>query len=217
MSSESALELRFSVSVFGGDGPNQAVQIVLDAFHARIGRFDVGTDGLHKLTESFSLDPLRLYDAALGLYDQCQFVLDAFESLLRCHIPSVTCSNRTIITRPFILAWLHLGRCNSHQSSGSARLNGIHSLRYATCKSWRASAYAIAMPKKPPKQIEIPKVVPLTEEKRQVIATDQKSQRIIVGIGQQRIAFDLFTRVTRLPSHTGDQPAPVVTMKRKRK
>jgi len=73
------------------------------------------------------------------------------------------------------------------------------------------------MPKKPPKQIEIPKVVPLTEEKHQVIATDQKSKRIIIGIGQQRIAFDLFTRVTRPPPHTGDRPAPVVGMRRKRK
>ena len=73
------------------------------------------------------------------------------------------------------------------------------------------------MPKKPPKQVEIPKVVPLTEEKRKVIATDQKSKRVIIGIGQQRIAFDLFARVTRLPPHTGDQPAPVVTMKKKRK
>jgi hypothetical protein len=73
------------------------------------------------------------------------------------------------------------------------------------------------MPKKPPKQVEIPKVVPLTEEKRQVIASDQKSQRVIVGIGQQRIAFDLFTRVTRLPPHTGDRLAPVVTMRKKRK
>jgi hypothetical protein len=73
------------------------------------------------------------------------------------------------------------------------------------------------MPKKPPKQVEIPKVVPVTEEKRQVIAHDQKSQRIIIGIGQQRIAFDLFTRVTRLPPHTGDQPAPVLPIKEKRK
>ena len=73
------------------------------------------------------------------------------------------------------------------------------------------------MPKKPLKQVEIPKVVPLTEEKHQVIAADQKSRRVIIGIGQQRIAFDLFTRVTRLAPHTGDQPAPVVTMRKKRK
>jgi hypothetical protein len=76
--------------------------------------------------------------------------------------------------------------------------------------------------KKPPKQVEIPKVeipkvVPLTEEKHQVIATDQKSQRILIGIGEERIAFDLFTRFTRLSPHTGDQPAPVVAIKKKRK
>ena len=87
----------------------------------------------------------------------------------------------------------------------------------APCREWRASAYAVGMPKKPPKQTEIPKVAPLTEEKRRVIATDEKSRRVIVGIGQERIAFDLFTRVTRLAPHTGDQPAPVVTMKKKRK
>jgi hypothetical protein len=52
------------------------------------------------------------------------------------------------------------------------------------------------MAKKTPKQTEIPKVVPLTVEKRQVIASDQKSHRVIVGIGQQRIAFNLFRRVT---------------------
>jgi hypothetical protein len=33
------------------------------------------------------------------------------------------------------------------------------------------------MPRKPPKQVEIPNVVPLTEEKRQVIATDPKSEQ----------------------------------------
>ena len=73
------------------------------------------------------------------------------------------------------------------------------------------------MSKKLPKQVEISKVVPLTQEKRQVIATDQKSQRVIVAIGQQRIAFDLFTRITRLAPRTGDQPAPVITIKKKRK
>ena len=87
----------------------------------------------------------------------------------------------------------------------------------APCKERCASAYAVAMSKKLRKQIETPKVVPLTEEKRHVIATDQKSQRVIVAIGQQRIAFDLFTRITRLAPHTGDQPAPVITMRKKRK
>jgi hypothetical protein len=73
------------------------------------------------------------------------------------------------------------------------------------------------MPKTPPRPVEISKVVPLAEEKRQVIARDEKSQRIIIGIGAQRIAFDFFTRVTRLPPHTGDRPAPVLPMSRKRK
>jgi hypothetical protein len=68
------------------------------------------------------------------------------------------------------------------------------------------------MPKKTPKPVELSKVVPLTEEKRRVVATDQKSQRILIGIGTQRIAFDLFTRITHLPPHTGDRPAPVIPM-----
>jgi hypothetical protein len=55
------------------------------------------------------------------------------------------------------------------------------------------------MPKKPPKQVEIPKVVPLTEEKRQVIATNQKSQRVIVGIGQQRISSRVLPALRRAP------------------
>jgi hypothetical protein len=70
------------------------------------------------------------------------------------------------------------------------------------------------MPKKPSKQVQIPRVLSLTEEKRQVIATDQKSRRVIVGIGQQRIAVDLFTRITRLAPNTGDQPAPILPMRK---
>src|SRR5690349_10928278 len=82
------------------------------------------------------------------------------------------------------------------------------------CKEGHAAAYAVNMPKKASKQVRIPKVLPLTEEKRQVIAADQKSHRVIVGIGQQRIAYDLFTRITRLPPHTGDQPAPILPMRK---
>jgi hypothetical protein len=40
---------------------------------------------------------------------------------------------------------------------------------------------------------------------------------MIFAIGQQRYAFDFFTRITHLPPHTGDQPAPVITMRKKRK
>ena len=73
------------------------------------------------------------------------------------------------------------------------------------------------MPKTPPKPVEISKIVPLTEEKRGVIATDEKSQRVILAIGKQRVAFDFFTRITNLPPHTGDRPAPVLPMSKKRK
>jgi hypothetical protein len=68
------------------------------------------------------------------------------------------------------------------------------------------------MSKKPPKQVEISKVVPFTEEKHRVIAFDQQSHRMIFAIGQQRYAFDFFTRITHLPPHTGDRPAPVIPM-----
>jgi hypothetical protein len=73
------------------------------------------------------------------------------------------------------------------------------------------------MPKKPPKRIEISKVVPLTEKKHRVIAFDPQSHRMIFAIGQQRYAFDFVTHITHRPPHTGDQPAPVITMRKKRK
>jgi hypothetical protein len=54
----------------------------------------------------------------------------------------------------------------------------------------------------------------MTEEKRSVIAADEKSRRFVLAIGKQRIAFDFLTRVTELPPRAGDQPAPVVPIKR---
>jgi hypothetical protein len=62
-----------------------------------------------------------------------------------------------------------------------------------------------------------PKVVPITSDKWRLIASDEKSHRIIFGIGEQRIAFDYFTRITELPPHRGDRPAPVLRMKKNRK
>jgi hypothetical protein len=73
------------------------------------------------------------------------------------------------------------------------------------------------MPKTPPKPVEISKIVPLTQEKHRVIARDEKSQRVILTVGKQRVAFDFFTRITNLPPHTGDRPAPVLPMSRKHK
>jgi hypothetical protein len=60
------------------------------------------------------------------------------------------------------------------------------------------------------------KVVAMTEEKRSVIATDEKSRRFILAIGKQRIAFDFLTRVTELPPRTGDQPAPVLPIEKQK-
>ena len=61
------------------------------------------------------------------------------------------------------------------------------------------------------------KVVPIAEDKRQVIAKDPKTKRFIMSLGNQRIAFDFLTQITHLAPQTGDQPAPVVSMKKKRK
>ena len=61
-----------------------------------------------------------------------------------------------------------------------------------------------------------PKVVPITADEHRLIATDQKSHRLIVGIGSQRFAIDFFTRITTLPPHTGDQPTTLLPMKKKK-
>jgi hypothetical protein len=51
-----------------------------------------------------------------------------------------------------------------------------------------------------------------------MIAADQVTKRFIIGIGSQRLAYDFTTTITKLPPTTGDQPAPVVPLKqRKRK
>jgi len=57
-----------------------------------------------------------------------------------------------------------------------------------------------------------PKVVPIAEKQTSLIARDTEAQRIIVGIGSERLAFDFFTRITKLPPHAGDQPAAVLPM-----
>jgi hypothetical protein len=62
-----------------------------------------------------------------------------------------------------------------------------------------------------------PKVVPLAEAKHRLIARDSKAQRIIFGIGSERIAIDLFSHVTKLPPDTGDQPAVVLPINRRKK
>jgi hypothetical protein len=58
-----------------------------------------------------------------------------------------------------------------------------------------------------------PKVVPIQESKSSIIARDPKAQRVILGIGSERIAIDFTSHITKLPPHTGDEPAPVLAMK----
>jgi len=77
----------------------------------------------------------------------------------------------------------------------------------AACGGRAASAYAVCM-KKPPK------VVPIEEPKYRLIAEDQNTHRIIFGIGSERMAIDLFSRITKLPPATGDRPAEVLAMKK---
>ena len=54
------------------------------------------------------------------------------------------------------------------------------------------------------------KIIPFQSPKAQFIASDDPSQRVIVGIGRQRVALDFSTRITELPPATGDQPASVL-------
>jgi hypothetical protein len=80
-----------------------------------------------------------------------------------------------------------------------------------TCRLLMASAYAVGMPKTP--ITKRTKIIPITEGKCSLIATDEKSKRFILAVGKQRIAFDFITRVTELTPYAGDQPAPVLSIK----
>ncbi len=89
-------------------------------------------------------------------------------------------------------------------------------MHYTECKSTRgccecvASAYAVAMTTS--RLSKKAKVIPITEEKRKLTATDEKTKRFILAIGNQRVAFDFSTCITKLPQGTGSQPARVLSM-----
>jgi hypothetical protein len=61
-----------------------------------------------------------------------------------------------------------------------------------------------------------PKIVSIQKEtkKAKLIARDTQVQRVIIGIGRQRLAYDFHTRITHLPPETGDQPAAILPMKK---
>jgi hypothetical protein len=52
------------------------------------------------------------------------------------------------------------------------------------------------------------KVVSIAPHEHWLIASDEKSHRVIFGIGERRFAFDYFTRITELPPLQGKSPCP---------
>jgi hypothetical protein len=67
--------------------------------------------------------------------------------------------------------------------------------------------------RKPAKVISIDRTALKSTSDLRVITSDAESNRMIITIGRQRFAYDVTTRITELPSSTGDQPAPVVPLK----
>ena len=59
------------------------------------------------------------------------------------------------------------------------------------------------------------KVVSIEGAQAKIIADDAKGRRVIFSIGSERIAIDLFSRTTRLREQTGDEPAPILPMKKR--
>jgi hypothetical protein len=59
------------------------------------------------------------------------------------------------------------------------------------------------------------KVVPILEAKPSLVAMDEKSRRYVLQIGRDRVAFDYTLRATKLPPVTGDEPRPLLQMKKR--
>jgi hypothetical protein len=58
------------------------------------------------------------------------------------------------------------------------------------------------------------KVISITEQNDRLIATDERTKRFILAVGNQRVAFDFLTRITELHPRTGDHPARVLSMEK---
>ena len=58
---------------------------------------------------------------------------------------------------------------------------------------------------------------PFSSAKPRFIASDERTSRTIFGIGSQRFALDFSTRVSQLSPSTGDFPAPVLPIEKRRK
>ena len=91
--------------------------------------------------------------------------------------------------------------------------------RQRTSSSAAASARArrdpaAASPNTRNRVVSIDRPEKLDPTQPRLIARDAKTQRIIIAMGSQRIAFDFTTRITRLEPHAGDAAAPVLSFKR---
>jgi hypothetical protein len=61
------------------------------------------------------------------------------------------------------------------------------------------------------------KVIPIRKLARpKVMAVERPAARVILGIGSTRLAFDYDISVTKLAPATGDRPAPVIAIAKKR-
>lgn len=58
-----------------------------------------------------------------------------------------------------------------------------------------------------------PKVVPINESNRKLVAVCERSKRSILNVGPDRVAFDWTMRATKLAPTTGDHPAAILPMK----
>jgi len=69
--------------------------------------------------------------------------------------------------------------------------------------------------RKQPKVISIKRATANADDTPRLIASDEVTQRMVIAIGHERLAYDLTARVTKLGPTVGDQPAQVVPLKRK--
>jgi hypothetical protein len=67
------------------------------------------------------------------------------------------------------------------------------------------------------KVISIERAAFKTSAGLRVIASDAVTHRMIVAIGGERFAYDVTARITELPPTTGDQPAPLMPLKKRKR
>ena len=71
-----------------------------------------------------------------------------------------------------------------------------------------------AKPKRKNNVVRIDATAEPDATKPRFIARDAQTHRVILGIGSERYAMEITTRMTKLPPGTGDAPAPVVPLKK---